>query len=292
MPSLLDQVVVVLYEPQDPINIGATVRVMKNMGVPSLRLVRPRPYDANKIEQVAHNTRDVVAGIRHFDALDDALADCVRVAAFSGRPRAHKWDRSTPRLMADDLLGHATLGTVAVLFGREDHGLPADAVDRAHVVVSIPTTEHMSLNLAQAVLVALYELHLRAADATVPPQRFKDRNPPPPKAELERYFADAERALDALDFFKTRNPEHVMRTLRSLVLRAQPDTRELALWRAMSIEVLRTIDRIEKRLGARPADAPQIQAASRVPVDDGGAEDAAPGDAAPGNAAPRPRGAP
>jgi len=266
--SLLDHVVVVLYEPQDSINIGAVVRAMKNMGVGTLRLVRPTPYDQNKIEQVAHNTRELVAAIRHFDSLDDALADCVRVAAFSGRPRAHKWERATPRTMAPDLLAHAGEGKVAVLFGREDHGLPGDAIDRAHVVVTIPTTQHMSLNLAQAVLLALYELHLAAGDATVPPQRFKDRTAPPTKEELERYFVDAERALAATDFFKTRNPEHVMRTLRSLVFRAHPDTRELSLWRAMPIEVLRTIDRIEKRLGARAPDAPQIQAASRVVLAD------------------------
>ena len=37
----LDAVRVVLYEPQNPINIGAVVRAMKNMGARSLRLVRP-----------------------------------------------------------------------------------------------------------------------------------------------------------------------------------------------------------------------------------------------------------
>jgi tRNA C32,U32 (ribose-2'-O)-methylase TrmJ len=47
-----------------------------------------------------------------------------------------------------------------------------------------------------------------------------------------------------LDFFKTRNPEHVMRTLRSLAARAAVDARELSLVRAMAIEVLRTIDRV------------------------------------------------
>ena len=31
--TLLDSVIVVLFEPQNPINIGATVRAMKNMGV-------------------------------------------------------------------------------------------------------------------------------------------------------------------------------------------------------------------------------------------------------------------
>ena len=39
-PTLLSRVVVVLFEPQDHVNIGATVRAMRNMGVERLRLVR------------------------------------------------------------------------------------------------------------------------------------------------------------------------------------------------------------------------------------------------------------
>ena len=51
--SLLDQVVVVLYEPQDPVNIAATARAMKNMGVSALRLVRPVAYEPERLEFIA-----------------------------------------------------------------------------------------------------------------------------------------------------------------------------------------------------------------------------------------------
>lgn len=241
--SILDRVVVVLDHAQDPINIGATVRAMKNMGVRTLRLVKPCPYDPWRIEGVAHGTRDVVAQIRHFDTLDDAIADCVRVAAFAGKRRAVKWPTATPRDLAPVLLDAARDGRVAVVFGQEDHGLPADALDRAQHLVMIPTTEHASLNLAQAVLVALYELHLAAGDATrviAPPKKEAG---PAPQEEWERFHADAARALAALDFFKTRNEEQVMRTVRSLAARAIPDARELKMLRAMCFEVLRTIER-------------------------------------------------
>jgi len=70
-------------------------------------------------------------------------------------------------------------------------------------------------------------------------------------AEWEQFFADAERALHAIDFLKTRNPEHVMRSVRSLFFRAAPDARELLLFRAMAIEVLRTIDRVERQTASR-----------------------------------------
>ena len=250
--SLLDAVRVVLYEPQDPINIGAVVRAMKNMGVSDLRLVRPVEYEPNRIEQVAHNTRDIVARIQHHETLDAALADCVRVAAFTARRRAAKWERVRPREMAADLHEWAGHGPVAIMFGREDHGLPAEAIDRAQLAVTIPTTEHASLNLAQAVLVALYELRLATGDESFGRTggRHRHHAPPPTAEHWEQYFADTARALEGIDFFKTRNPEHVMRGVRSLAFRAQPDARELTLVRSMAIEVLRTIERVERNATA------------------------------------------
>jgi TrmH family RNA methyltransferase len=241
--SRLANVRVVLYEPQDPVNIGATVRAMKNMGVGTLHLVRPVAYDPVRLEGIAHNTRDLIDRIVTFDDFDAAVAGCVRVVGFTGRRRAAKWAVTAPRAEAQAALQAAVDGPVAYVFGREDSGLPNEILDRVHAAVMIPTTEHASLNLAQAVLVGLYELHLAAEDATrqVPPPR-KDA-PPASSEQLEQYFTDVERALDRIEFFKTRFAEHIMRTVRSLTFRAAPDARELSLMRAMSLEVVNFIER-------------------------------------------------
>lgn len=247
--SRLDRVAVVLFEPQDPVNIAATVRAMKNMGLRDLRLVRPVAYEPERIEGVAHDTADLVQhGIRHYETLDEALADVIFVAAFTRRRRAAKRDVADARETADRVVAKAADGTVAVLFGREDKGLPNSALDRAHLVSTIPTTEYASLNLAQAVLVAAYELHLAAGDATRSIAPPKHDAPPPTAEQLEQAFVDAERALVAIDFFKTRYPEHVLRSIRSLVFRAAPDARELTLLRAMAIEVVRTLGRRQSEL--------------------------------------------
>lgn len=245
-PSILASVRVVLYEPQDPVNIAGTIRAMKNMGFRDLWLVRSVEYDPWRIEGIAHDTADIIERIRSCDSISEALDDCVRVAGFTARRRAAKRDVATPRAACAELLHSASSGPVALLFGREDKGLPNEILDRAHIVVTIPTTEHASLNLAQAVLIGLYELHVAAADATrtlAPPR--KDA-PPATGAEYEQLFADAERALHAIDFFKTRFHEHIMRSVRTLFYRAAPDSRELALLRAIFIEVMRTIERIAR----------------------------------------------
>jgi tRNA/rRNA methyltransferase/tRNA (cytidine32/uridine32-2'-O)-methyltransferase len=241
--SPLANVRVVLLEPQDPVNIAAVVRAMKNMGLHDLRLVRPVEYDITRIELVAHDTRDIAERIGHFDSLDEALADCVEVAAFTARRRAAKRRVTTPREIASVFLQRAASGPVALVFGREDSGLPNDALDRAGLVVTIPTTEHKSLNLAQAVLIALYELHLATPDVSrvlAPPRKFAR---PSKAAEYERYFGDVERALHEIDYFRTRNPELILRTVRSLIYRAAPDARELQLLRAMALEVVKAVRR-------------------------------------------------
>ena len=244
--SRLDNVAVVLHEPQDPVNIAASVRAMKNMGLSDLRLVRPVAYDPHRLEGIAHNTRDLIDGIRTFEDFDSAVQDCVRTVGFTARRRAAKWRVIDAKVAASELLDAASEGPVALVFGREDSGLPNEILDRVHSAVVIPTTEHSSMNLAQAVLIGAYELHLAAGDATraIAPPR-KDA-PPATEAQLEQYYADMQRSLEAIEFFKTRQVEHIMRTVRSLTVRASPDARELSLIRAMAIEVTNYMKRLRQ----------------------------------------------
>jgi tRNA/rRNA methyltransferase/tRNA (cytidine32/uridine32-2'-O)-methyltransferase len=241
--SLLSQVVVVLYEPQDPVNIGGTVRAMKNMGVSTLRLVRPVKYEPERIEGIAHDTWDIINAIEHYPDFDSAVVDCVRLVGFTARRRKAKWAILDPKAAAEETLGYASAGRVALVFGREDSGLPNEVLDRVHAAVNIPTTNHASLNLAQAVLISLYELHLAAGDATRVLKGPRKEAPPPTTDLFERYFTELHNSLDAVQFFKTRYPEHIMRSLRAIIFRAAPDERELALLRATSLEVLRFLER-------------------------------------------------
>ena len=132
-------IVVVLHEPQDLVNIAHVVRAMKNFGLRDLRLVAPREYDAYRVEGIAHQTRDVLARVRVYDALGAALADCVHVVGLTARGRTAKRNLQRPREAAAEVLALAAEGPVALLFGREDKGLDNDALDRCHRVVTIPS---------------------------------------------------------------------------------------------------------------------------------------------------------
>src|SRR5260221_6364033 len=105
--SRRSRISLVLFEPQDPVNIAATVRAMKNMGVTSLRLVRPCAYDPVRLEGIAHDTWDIIHKIEHFDDFDSAVADCIRLLGYTARRRAAKWRPLDPKGAADDALDHA-----------------------------------------------------------------------------------------------------------------------------------------------------------------------------------------
>src|SRR5690349_18958455 len=224
-------IAVVLHEPQDLVNIAHVVRALKNFGFRDLRLVQPREYDAFRVEGIAHQTQDVLARVVSFDGLDDALADCVHVVGFTARGRTAKRNLQRPREAAAEVLARSQVGPVALLFGREDKGLPNDALDRCHRVVTIPTSPgYASLNLAHAVVLMLYELALARGDEARPFKAPRREGGAPPSAQdLERLFADAETALRVIDFFKTRQAEGVMRTVREVIHRTPLDEREAKL---------------------------------------------------------------
>jgi TrmH family RNA methyltransferase len=238
--------VVVLVRTQDLVNIAGVVRAMKNFQLTDLRLVAPEEYDARRIEGIAHKSGDLLKRVQMYDDLDGALADCTYVAGMTARERTAKRNMLRPREAAPELLDRAAAGCAALVLGPEDRGLTNEELDRCHRSVAIPTNpEYGALNLAQAFTLVAYELHLARGVASFKQPR---KNAPPATAEqLEQIFLDAEAALHAIEFFKTRNPASIMRTVREVVHRTPMDAREAALLRAMSIEVLRYLERMGLR---------------------------------------------
>jgi TrmH family RNA methyltransferase len=239
--------VVVLHEPQELVNIAHVVRALKNFAFRELRLVAPREFDAYRIQGIAHQTHDIVAHVVVCETLNAALADCVHVVGFTSRGRTAKRNVQRPREAAAEIVSLWDHGPVALLFGREDKGLTNESLDRCHRIVTIPSDPaYPSLNLAHAVVLMLYELALARRDTPLafkPPRR---RAGPAPVAEVERLFTDIEGALMAIEFFKRREAEHVLRTVREIIHRTPLDEREVKLLRAMAIEVVKYRERLAR----------------------------------------------
>ena len=231
--ELIDRVRVILWEPQDPINIGSVVRVCRNTGVSDLRLVRPRSWNPDVVLISAPRSETFIAtNVHRYDSFREAIEGTHRLYALTARGRR---DRQR-RLRVEDLLVELeqlldTDATCAFVFGREDSGLPNSVVDRCDAYITLETSEdYPSMNLAQAVLLVLWNVfrsfgHVRELRA---PQRTWEAAS---HDTLARKMDDVERALEVIDFFKGDQHENILRTLRSVFMRAGLDQQELAtLW--------------------------------------------------------------
>jgi TrmH family RNA methyltransferase len=245
--------ILVLVNPQDIVNIAAAVRIARNFGIERMRLVNPEVFDPYRIEGIAHNSADFVSRIEILPSLESAIADCVFVAVLTARGRAAKRRTLRPRAAAAEMGTHLERGPVAVVVGREDRGLTNAEIDLGHILVTIPTDpRNPSLNLAQAIAVIAYESWLVRGGESAPLKPHRHQAEPATAGQLEEVFDDWQRALWAIDFFKTRRPDSVMRSFREVVHRAELDGREAALVRAMGIEVVRYLGRVGAPLAAHP----------------------------------------
>jgi TrmH family RNA methyltransferase len=237
--------ILVLVNPQDIVNIASAVRIAKNFGIDRMRLVNPEVFDPYRIEGIAHNTADLVARIEIVDSLEQAIQDCVFTAVLTARERAAKRRVLRPTQAAATLVDASASGPVAIIAGREDSGLTNAELDLCHALVTISTDPgHRSLNLAQAVAIMAYETWNARGGESLPIKPPRNPAAPATSGQLEELFADWTRALWAIDFFKTRQPDNVMRSFREIVFRAELDGREASLLRAMGIEVVRFLDRV------------------------------------------------
>lgn len=261
----LERIVVVLHEPRDPVNIGGVVRAMTNMGLSRLRLVRPVEFDPYRIEGVAKAGRDILRDVRFFDGLADAVADCRLVVGTSARGRRVRRAYRRPREAAREILEVARSGgDVGLVFGREDRGLSNRDLDLCDRLVVIPTSpENPSLNLAQAVLVLAYETFV-ASGAEVEFKEPRRAVLPAPVAAREELVREVRETLQWIDFFKAHKVTPIMRTVREVAGRADLDRREVALFKAMAIEVRKYM----VRQGLEPATSDAGDADPAQPSED------------------------
>jgi len=160
---------IVLCRPSHPGNIGAAARAMKTMGLADLRLVAPERFPSPEAEWMATHAADVLAAARVHATLHEAIADCAAAFALSARPR--EWSPQVLDVRAAGAQAAAIDAPVAFVFGSESAGLSNDELFACQFLVHIPATPgSSSLNLAQAVQIVCYELHM-ATGASVPAMR-------------------------------------------------------------------------------------------------------------------------
>jgi tRNA/rRNA methyltransferase len=156
----------VLCRPCHPGNIGAAARAIKTMGFRDLRLVAPERFPAPEAQWMATNAADVLEAAPVVSELSEAIRDCVHAFALSARSR--EWSPQVLDVRTAAAAATGMAGPVAFVFGNETAGLTNEEVFACQSLVHIPASrDFSSLNLAQAVQVVAYELHM-ALDVAIP----------------------------------------------------------------------------------------------------------------------------
>lgn len=224
---------IVLVGTSHPGNIGAVARAMKTMCVGSLRLVSPKVFPHADATAMASGADDLLSRAVQYPTLEDAVADCGLVLGASARLRSLKWPQMNPREAAERALSESAHHAVALVFGRERTGLTNEELALCHALVHIPANpEYSSLNLAMAVQVLTYELHMatQSTGAHTPDGDLPDYA----TAEEMNFFYDhLEQVMVSTGFLDPSAPRHLMKRLRRLYGRARPDKQELNILRGI-----------------------------------------------------------
>jgi len=243
--KMLENIAIILIEPQIPENIGAAARAMNNMGVTRLILVKPENCDLTRILKMATGTSiDIVEDMEVYDHLAEAIGPFHYVVGTTARTGAHRPALTNPRDLAKNLVPIAQENRVAVLFGPEDRGLSNEHLRYCHTIATIPTARFASLNLAQAVMIICYEIFW--ASRTPPDEVFPRLAD---KFELEGMYDHLKAVLTKIGFIHPQNPEHWMLNIRRFLSRLPLRAREVRVIRG----ICRQIDwYTERKAGKQP----------------------------------------
>ena len=229
LTEILQNIRVVLVRPKGSGNIGSVARAMKNTGLRDLALVGGGRTDSLSARAMAVHARDILDGARRFKTVREAVADCGLVVGTTCRKGLYRDHVELPRDAARDLVAAVRAEDArpaALIFGPEDHGLSNADLKYCQRLVTIPShPDQPSLNLAQAVMVCLYEVYLAAALGPPREERIKRA----PAEAVEALFDRMKETLLKVGFLDPQNPEHILLALRRVLGRAGLEERDVKI---------------------------------------------------------------
>ena len=247
VPTNLDNIRVILFEPREPGNIGSAARALKGMGLSQLYLVNPIPFlEAKPTWYMAHGATDIIENCCVVETLDDALEGVQFLVGTTHRRRDPRLPPSvSAREAAQEIASISQRQQVALLFGREDFGLSTSQISRCQLIASVPmAAKNPSLNLAQAVQVFAYEVFLASA-GDIPPAEleYADVN------EIEAFYGRITTLLQRIGVTPYNHDwETFLKSLRRVFSRTRLEQRDIATLDMIFSTTLRYITRLNRRL--------------------------------------------
>lgn len=219
-------------------NVGAASRAMSNMGFSKLILVDPQceiTFDAQQAAatgQTALQNRVIYANWEEFEKSEPAS---IRIGFTTKDGRARQVRDLDPTLdwikeNTSDFQRTAEHSPIIhFIFGREDWGLSTEDLDDVNYACCLPTYgENVSMNLAQAVLIALFMIRQRwggtrtALENNLPIREFKGKPRNFPDRALREW-------LIALGFSIERGKVNAYTVMKRILLQNTPNAKEMRI---------------------------------------------------------------
>lgn len=233
----LNNIAVVLAEPEISENIGSVARVMKNFGAKELLLVAPPRYQESHAERTACHAQDLLSAAKWHETLEDALAPFQEVVGFTGRISRLNHSPLTIEEWSKQFKLTAWQHKTALVFGPESTGLRLEQLAQCRTFVTIPANpEYSSLNLSHAVAIVLYELargkseqanHGSVVFEAGSADKSDQSEPLPEWERINNLYRLIDRLAKAGQFYHAGTPSHLPDQLHALFTRGKPDKREL-----------------------------------------------------------------
>lgn len=252
--TLLDHIKIVMVNTSHPGNIGAAARAMRVMGIKHLTLVQPKIFPSSRADAMSSGALDVLRNAVVVDTLAEAIEDCQLVIATTARVRhltMASYSVRAATLEAVSRLNDNSTKPIAFVYGAERTGLTNEHVDLCQRLMNIPTAnDYNSLNIASAIQVTAYELrsaYLEWLDkqdivdfnrsdilcGETTPNQVNRSLQSCSQADREHFYAHLERVMIKTAFLDPEKPKHLMRRLRLLFNRAEPDQNEINILRGI-----------------------------------------------------------
>ena len=230
------EIKVVLVRSIYPRNIGAVSRAMSNMGSENLILIAPQCEIDYEAQQAAATGQAGLQNRKVYSSWNDfykSEPDGLRLSltARDGRGRAVRalpeLIEELPKITPQLLLNTDQIIPIYLIFGPEDWGLSAEDLELSHYCCSIPTYgENWSLNLAQAVLLALYILRQSWGGEKT---KLDGNQPVRETASREKIFPEETLRiwLEEMKFDLSKKKINAYTVLKRMLLQNTPTTKEL-----------------------------------------------------------------
>lgn len=236
MKNIFDKTRVILVGTTHPGNIGAAARAMKTMSQNNLYLVNPKIFPSAEATSRATGADDVLACATVCSSLKEAISDCDLVIGTSARTRSIPWPMVLPRECAETVF-NTKYSSVAIVFGRENSGLSNEELELCNLVMQIPTnTDYSSLNLASAVQIICYEIHLLSINEG-DSESLENDSQLVSQDKMEMFYQHLEECMIDIGFHDIDNPRLLMHRMRRLFNRAQLEESECNILRGILAKV-------------------------------------------------------